>query len=462
MNHRTAPVEIRERFAVTDLRMLLRKLVDRPEFDEAVLLSTCNRVEVIITTETPDAAQDALYEFFARDLADGELPASLSLQDMTYLRHGREAIEHVYRVASSIDSMVVGEPQILGQVKDAYRESADAGACGAVLSRLFQRAFATAKRVKNETGIAQRPVSVARVAVDLAKQIFETLADKSALLIGAGEMIEAALVALDDHGLGERRVANRTAAHAEELAIRFGGSAHGLDEIDGLLPQSDVVLTCVGGDAPILTRAKVKTSLRSRRGKPLFLIDLGVPRNIDPRVHDLDSAYLYDLDDLQEVAAANAEGRRRESERAEQIVYEEREHFEGWLVTLQAVPTIRNLRDRSEKIRQAEIDRFGGRLRLDDGQNDVLEQLTRSIVNKIMHAPISRLRDETDREAGLIRLEEARSLFALDETSDSDSLGDAPIQAASEVDLDSPLKDLHRTPGHGEPKTREEDGEEDS
>jgi glutamyl-tRNA reductase len=462
MNHRTAPVEIRERFAVTDLRMLLRKLVERPEFDEAVLLSTCNRVEVIITTETPDAAQDALYEFFARDLADGELPASLSLQDMTYLRHGREAIEHVYRVASSIDSMVVGEPQILGQVKDAYREAADAGACGAVLSRLFQRAFATAKRVKNETGIAQRPVSVARVAVDLAKQIFETLADKSALLIGAGEMIEAALIALDDHGLGERRVANRTAAHAEELATRFGGSAHGLDEIDGLLPQSDVVLTCVGGDAPILTRAKVKASLRSRRGKPLFLIDLGVPRNIDPRVHDLDSAYLYDLDDLQEVAAANAEGRRRESERAEQIVYEEREHFEGWLVTLQAVPTIRNLRDRSEKIRQSEIDRFAGRLRLDDGQNDVLEQLTRSIVNKIMHAPISSLRDETDREAGLIRLEEARSLFALDETADSDSLGDPPIETAWEVNLDPPLKDLHRTPGHGEPATREEDGEEDS
>ena len=445
MNHRSAPVDVRERFAAVDPGTLLQKLVDRPEVDEAVLISTCNRVEVIVTTETPDAARHALYEFFARDLAEGELPAGTRLHDMTYLRHGREAVDHVFRVASAIDSMVVGEPQILGQVKDAYRAAVEAGVCGPVLSRLFQRAFATAKRVKNETGIAQRPVSVARVAVDLAKQIFETLDDKTALLIGAGEMIEAALVALDDHGLGRRRVANRTAAHAETLAARFSATAHGLAELDDLLLDSDVVLTCVGGDAPILTRERVAASLERRRGKPLFLIDIGVPRNIDPGVHDLDSAYLYDLDDLQEVAAANAEGRRRESERAEQIVYEEREQFEGWLVALQAVPTIRNLRDRSERIRQAEIDRFAGRLRLDDTQAETLEQLTRSIINKIMHAPISRLRDETDREAGLIRLEEARALLALDEPSDETARARAP-----------------RRPGRGDDLDGDDDGLEDS
>jgi glutamyl-tRNA reductase len=415
MNHRTAPVDVRERFVTTHPQALLRKLIDRPEIGEAILLSTCNRVEVVVTTDSLDAVQHALFDFFARDLAQGSLPVGTSLTEMTYLRHGREAVEHVFRVASSIDSMVVGEPQILGQVKDAYREATEAGVCGPVLSRLFQRAFATAKRVKNETGISQRPVSVARVAVDLAKQIFERLDDKSALLVGAGDMIEAALVALGDHGLGKRRVANRTAAHAEALARRFSASAHGLDEIDALLPESDVVLTCVGGDHPILTRERVAKSLDARRGKPLFLIDIGVPRNIDPGVHELDSAYLYDLDDLQEVAAANQAERHRESERAERIVCEEREQFEGWLVALQAVPTIRDLRDRVEEIRQSEIDRFAGRLRLDDGQGETLEQLTRSIVNKIMHAPISKLRDETDREAGLIRLEEARSLFALDD-----------------------------------------------
>ena len=196
-------------------------------------------------------------------------------------------------------------------------------------------------------------------------------------------MIEAALVALHDHGLGERRVANRTAANAQRLADRFGGSAHALDELDRLLPDSDVVLTCVGGDEPILTRERVERSLVARRGRPLFLIDIGVPRNVDPGVH-------------------------------------EREQFEGWMVALQAVPTIRDLRDRAESIRRGEIDRFAGRLGLTNAQADTLEQLTNSIVNKLMHEPISRLRDETDREAGLVRLEEARALFGLDRVGGAD------------------------------------------
>lgn len=424
MNHRTAPVEVRERYAVEATGPLLRKLTDRPEIGEATLVSTCNRVELVVTAENADAAQHVLYDFFARELALGEGPTAGALREMTYLHQGRQAVEHVFRVASAIDSMVVGEPQILGQVKDAYREATDAGVAGAVLSRLFQRAFATAKRVKNETGIAQRPVSVARVAVDLAKQIFERLDDKSALLIGAGEMIEAALVALRDHGLGEARVANRTAENARTLADRFGGSAHALDELDRLLPDSDVVLTCVGGDAPLLSRERVQRSLTGRVGRPLFLIDIGVPRNVDPEVHEIDNAYLYDLDDLQQVALANEQERRRESERAERIVYEEREQFEGWMVALQAVPTIRDLRERAEAIRQGEIERFAGRLGLEDDQHETLEQLTRSIVNKLMHPPISRLRDETDREAGLVRLEEARVLFGLDGAAPSGALDD--------------------------------------
>ncbi|MBY0400359.1 glutamyl-tRNA reductase [Myxococcota bacterium] len=418
MNHRTAPVEIRERFAVDDVGPALRKLVDRPEIEEAVLLSTCNRVELVATTANPDAAQHVLIDYFARELAAGELPGRSALSDMTYLHVGREAVDHVFRVASAVDSMVVGEPQILGQVKDAYRAAAEAGTSGAVLSRLFQRAFATAKRVKNETGIAERPVSVARVAVQLAKQIFETLEDKRALLIGAGDMIEAALVALDDHGLGARRVVNRTRAHAEALARRFGGTAHGLDELDALLPESDVVLACVGGSGPILTRQRVEACLRRRKDRPLFLIDIGVPRNIDPSVHELDSAYLYDLDDLQEVADSNEEERRREVARAERIIVEEREHFEGWLVALQAVPTIRDLTQRAEAIRRGEVERFAGRMGLDDPRREVLEQLTRAIVAKLLHAPVSRLRDETDREAGLARLEEARVLFGLDDPDD--------------------------------------------
>ncbi len=431
MNHRTAPVEVRERFAVAEIGTVLRKLVDRPEIGEAVMLSTCNRVEIMVTAENSDAARHALFDFFVRDLSTGELPAPARVREMMYWREGREAIEHFFRVASAIDSMVIGEPQILGQVKDAYRAAVDAGVCGPVLSRLCQRGFATAKRVKNETGISQRPVSVARVAVDLAKQIFESLESKTALLIGAGEMIEAALVALDDHGLGTRRVVNRTQANAMALADRFGGTAHGLDELDALLPETDMVLSCVGGEGPILTRERIEAALGRRRNRPLFLIDIGVPRNIHPDVHELDSAFLYDLDDLQEVAAANVQQRHRESERAERIVDEERANFEGWLVALQAVPTIRDLRDRADTIRLAEVSRFAGRMRLDEGQQETLEQLTRSIVNKIMHAPISQLRDETDREAGLARLEEARSLFALDSETGADSDSDVSSDSDS-------------------------------
>jgi glutamyl-tRNA reductase len=357
----------------------------------------------------------------------------------------------VFRVASSLDSMVVGEPQILGQMKDAYRLAVESRVCGPVLSRLFQRAFATAKRVKNETRIAQRPVSVARVAVDLARQIFEDLGDKSALLVGAGEMIELSLMALQREGLDRIRVANRTLANAQELARRFHATAHGLDELDELLESSDVVLTCVAGDQPILGYDRVKRALTSRRSKPVFFIDIGVPRNIDPRVEDLDSAYVYDVDDLQSVADSNTSERLRESSRGEVIVEEERQQFDGWMTALQAVPTIRHLRARADAIRDSELRRLAGRLQLDDEQLDGVEMLTRSIVNKILHSPLANLRADSDREAGIAALEVARSLFALDDPNapgaDADhglrneleeqrlyNLGESPLDSESNSD----------------------------
>ena len=265
LNHRTAPLEVRERFAVAEPGPLLAKLVEAEEIDEAVLVSTCNRVEVVALTRRPDAARMRLRAFFRRDLGGDSAPQAddgRGLDSMLYELQDANAMRHVMRVASSIDSMVVGEPQILGQMKDAYHVARQANACGVILTRLFQSAFATAKRVRRETRIAERPVSVARVAVDLARQIFEDLAEKSALLIGAGEMIEIALEALRQDGLAAVRVANRTRAHAAELADRFDASAHGLDEIEELLPHSDVVLSCIGGDAPLLTPAMVQRALR--------------------------------------------------------------------------------------------------------------------------------------------------------------------------------------------------------
>jgi len=417
ISHRTAPLEVRERFAVADPAPVLQKLVASGEIDEAVLVSTCNRVEVVALTRRLDAARLRLRSLFRRELGGDELPASADgrrLDDMLYELNDAGAMTHVLRVASSIDSMVVGEPQILGQMKEAYRAAREAGACGAILTRLFHCAFATAKRVRRETKIAQRPVSVARVAVDLARQIFEDLAEKSALLVGAGEMIEIALEALRQDGLSSIRVANRTRAHAMELAERFDATAHGLDEIPALLARSDMVLSCIGGDAPVIGAPLVSAALRGR-SSPLFLIDIGVPRNIDPAVNDLDGVYLYDLDDLAEAAASNAEERRRETIRAEAIVLEEQQRFDGWLAALGAVPTIRDLKRRAEQIRSAEIEKAAGRLGLDEAQREGVEALTHAIVNKLLHAPVSRLRGQSDREEGFARLEVARALFGLDD-----------------------------------------------
>ena len=420
MNHRSAPLAVRERFAIDDPAPVLQKLVAASEIEEAVVVSTCNRVDLVVTTHQLDAARHRLRHFFSHDIArDQPLPEG-RLDDFLYEYQGRDAVAHVMRVASSIDSMVVGEPQILGQMKDAYRAAVECGSCGPVLSRLFQRAFATAKRVRNETAVAERPVSVARVAVDLSRQIFEDFSDKTALLIGAGEMIELALHALVREGLTSMRVANRTRANAEELAARFGATAHGLDELDSLIVEADVVLTCINVDEPILDKARLEAALRARGHKPVFLIDIGVPRNVAPDVDQLDSAYLYDIDDLQEVAAANAAQREREAARAERVVNEEQQRFEGWLVALEAVPTIRHLRARAEAVRESELDKAFVRLELSEEQQRGVEQLTRSIVNKILHPPLARLRAETDREEGIAMLEAARALFALDEP-DSES-----------------------------------------
>ena len=412
MNHRTAPVAIREPFAIPDLAAALSKLAGAEEIGELVLISTCNRVELIATTHQEEAARHRLGEFFSRGSGEN---GPVIAEDHLYEYWDRDVVRHVFRVASAMDSMVVGEPQVLGQLKDAYRRSVEIGTCGPVLSRLFQRAFSTAKRVRNETRIAERPVSVAKVAVELARQIFERLEDKSALLIGAGEMVEAALYALRREGLEKLRVANRTLAHAEDLAARFSATAHDLEQLDDLLVQADIVLTCVGGQDPLLTPDRVQAAIRARRNRPCFLIDLGVPRNVDPAVNALENAYLYDLDDLQEVAASNSNARRREADQGERIVLEEEQHFDGWLMALHAVPTIRHLRARADAIRREELRRFSGSSGLDDEQLERVEGLTRSLINKILHAPLARLRAQTDREEGLAVLEAARELFALDD-----------------------------------------------
>ncbi|MBW2387482.1 MAG: glutamyl-tRNA reductase [Deltaproteobacteria bacterium] len=441
MNHRTAPLEVRERYAAIDAGPALRKLVMCDEIEEAVLVSTCNRVDLVVTTQRVEDAVLRVHRFFRTDLTeDDSNVAGQSLEDVSYEHRGSDAVRHVFRVASSLDSMVIGEPQILGQMKDAYRFAVENKVCGPVLSRLFQRAFATAKRVKNETRIAQRPVSVARVAVDFARQIFEDMGDKTALLLGAGEMIELSLFALQRDGLGGVRVVNRTLAHAEELASRFSATPHHLDELESLLPEADVVLSCVGGDQPIL--------------------GMGVPRNVDPRVEELDNAYVYDMDDLQSVADANAGERRRESNQGEEIVGLEQLQFDNWVAALKAVPTIRHLRARAEMIRTKELERMSGRLGLNEAQREGVEALTRGIVNKLLHAPLTHLRNETESEADLGSLEAARSLFALDDEAAPGAEADAALHREMERNrlLDARLAEFDASDSGHE---TDEDGEDE-
>jgi glutamyl-tRNA reductase len=420
MNHRTAPIELRERLAVDEPGPLLEKLVASDEIDEAMLFSTCNRVEVLALTRSLDGARIRLRSFFQRELAPDDLSIDGNLDELTYEYRDSEAVLHVLRVASALDSMVVGESQILGQVKDSFRASVECGACGPVIGRLFQQAFSTAKRVRTETRLGEGAVSVARVAVDLAKQIFENFHEKKALLIGAGEMVEMAISALHQRGLESICVANRTPERAATLAAKFGASAHGLDELDTLLADADVVLASIGGETPILTMELVSSALRRRPHRPLFVIDIGVPRNADPAIDALDNLYRYDLDDLGSVASDNTLQRQRETRRATAIVVEEQQRFSGWFAALRAVPTIRHLRTRVEQIRSRELEQVLARLELSDSEQAAIDAMTQSIVNKILHAPISRLKREAEREEGLAYLEVARVLFGLDEDPDGE------------------------------------------
>ena len=429
LNHRSAPVEVRERLVVDDVVPPLQKLVTADEIDEVVMISTCNRVEVVALTRNLEAARHRLRSFFSRDLNGDGAHDGLSVEEHLYEFSESEAMRHVLRVASALDSMVVGEPQILGQMKEAHRAAIDSNTCGPILTRLFQHAFTTAKRVRTETRVAERPVSVARVAVDLARQIFEELTDKRALLIGAGEMIEAALSALRGAGLASIAVANRTPERAADLAVRFEGTAHGLDELPKLLAGADMVLSCIGGDRPILTRALVEEARRDRRQAPLFVIDIGVPRNAETEVNQLDNVYLYDIDDLGAVAEENAEQRRRETVHAERLVTEEQQRFDGWFAALRAVPTIKHLRRRVESIRSSEFDKAMAKLSLADPERERVEALTRSIVNKILHAPLSRLRHEAESDEGIAYLETARVLFGLDDESEGSDDAEGALHA---------------------------------
>src|SRR5262249_42717718 len=356
VNHVSAPLEMRERLSVSEAQLpeAVQTLVKQPGVDEGMVLSTCNRVEVLTSTRQGADLRGFLRNYFGLS-AD-------ALHSHVYEYEQRAAVRHVCRVASSLDSMVVGEPQILGQVKEAYAIARGLGAVHSALEALLSRAFAVAKRVRTETAIGSSTVSISSVAVELAEKIFGSLEHKTSYLVGAGEMAERAARHVMARGAGRLLISNRTHDRAVELAETFGGQAVPFDRLHQFTDQADVILTSTGSAEPIFRREHGENLRRVRKNRPVFFIDIAVPRNVAPGVNKLHRLFVYDIDDLQSIASKNTDERKREAERAEKIIELEVDRFASRMKSLEVVPTILSLQEYCETIRQAEIDRIRGRL----------------------------------------------------------------------------------------------------
>ena len=411
LSHRTAPVEVRERLAVTPdrLEQELREISVKGRFDEALLISTCNRVELYATSANPIEAAQSAKKALAERLSEA------ATDEVLYQQRGVDVIRHVFRVASSLDSLVVGEPQILGQVKEAFDAAKGAGTVGTLLGRCFTQAFATAKRVRSETGIAEGTVSVSSIASELAKKIFGNLEGRRTLLLGAGEMGESAARSLRQTGT-QLHVVNRSEERAQKLAEACGGRAVPYERLSIELAEADVVIASTASPNFILTPKLMKGVVRTRRHRPLFIIDIAVPRDVDPRVGNMDNVFVYDVDDLQQVADENLSVRAREAAQAEHIVEEEVESFLSWRRSLELAPTIVALRKRFAQIAEDELDRALPRLE-SAGPSDrlVLEAMGRSLVNKLLHQPLTQLKSGAGEPDGALLIDAVRRLFDLSE-----------------------------------------------
>ncbi len=413
VNHKTASVELREKLCglFPEPAQAYRRLKALPDLSEVLYYNTCNRVEVLAVARDAEAGCRQLKEFFTASpgVAPGELEQSL------YAFRDEEAVRHLFRVAASLDALVVGEPQILGQVKAAYRQGTEHDATGAILNRLLHKTFSVAKRVRTETGIGDHAVSVSYAAVSLGKKIFGELTGKAALLIGAGEMGELALEHLRRQGVAHIVIANRTLSRAVRLAERFGGQAVSLEELPEQLLGSDIIISSTGAGQFLLTQEQVKAAMRRRRQAILFLIDIAVPRDLDPRINDLENVYLYNIDDLKEVVEANVARRQEAAAQAERLVAAETLKFMEWLKTLGVFPTIVALQEKARAICQQEMKKTLGHLGpLTPEQTQALEVLTRSVANKLLHDPIIFLKRNHHSRRAAMEVNLVRRLFNLD------------------------------------------------
>ncbi|UJR78477.1 glutamyl-tRNA reductase [Sandaracinus amylolyticus] len=409
LSHRSSPVELREKLAVPngELPKHVKELAERAHLAEAVMISTCNRVEVYGVAADSTGVRRAR-EVLAARMPDGALDPHL------YERSGAEAVRHAFRVASSLDSMVVGEPQILGQFKEAYAAATEAGVIGGLLDRCFAKAFAVAKRVRTETGIASGSVSVSSIATDLAKKIFGDLNGKRVLLIGAGKMGESAAKHLRKQG-AKLFVLNRSRERALELAKACDGEPRSLSELPGELALADVAIASTSSDRFVVTTDLMKEVVRARKYRPLFLIDIAVPRNVDPRVGDMENVFVYDVDDLQKVAQENLTARKREAEAAERIVDVEARTFEEWRKQLDLKPIIVGLRRHVREVLAAELERTMPRLSGDAARDRAaLEKMLDAATNKLLHQPLTELKKAGEAGDGQV-LAVVRRLFPVEE-----------------------------------------------
>lgn len=411
LNHKTAPIEIREKVAFDGPKLdeALNILKNSGVIKENIILSTCNRVEIYAGVNNVDEGSESIKSFLAdfhkvpRDLLDKSL----------YIHKGQDGIRHIYRVGSSLDSMVVGEPQILGQLKDAFDAALKNKTTGVFLNKLMRKAVSVAKRIRTETKIAESAVSISFAAVELAKKIFDDLATKSFMLIGAGEMAELAAKHLINSGVKDVYVTNRTTARAEELAQEFNGRVILFENFTLEMRYADIVICSTGAPHYILNKEQMHKIMKERKQKPVFIIDISVPRNIDPDINDLDNVYLYDVDNLQGIVDTNIQERAREAEKAEDIVTEEIGSFLKWTSSLSATPTIVALRNKAEAIRQEELEKTLRKLGpIEEDKIKAINQLSASIVNKLIHPPTAALK--SDQEDKDLMVDMVNKLFALD------------------------------------------------
>jgi glutamyl-tRNA reductase len=413
ISHKTASLELRERLALDEEASLhvAQELLDEGAACEAVALSTCNRTELYLDGRDSLAARQAALAHLARHagVSPGELEPSL------YSYSGDGAIAHLFRVTSSLDSMVVGEAQIVAQLKAAYQQACDGGCTSVVFNRLFRHALEVGKRVRTETAIGERPVSVSSAAVELALQVFGKLRDHTVLIVGAGETSELTATHLRAHGIERIMVTNRTFDAAEELARRVDGRAVVFEDLEDHLAAADIVISSTSAPHYVITRERVERAFKHRRHRPMFLIDIAVPRDLDPEINRVRDAYLYDIDDLQHVVEQNRSEREKEAEHAERIVEQELVSVNDWLRSLEVVPTIASLRETVEDIRRSELERLGNKMSdLTDEQRARVEMLTASIVNKILHVPTVKMKEVAGRDQCYLYVDAVRTLFDLD------------------------------------------------